>query len=473
MPGYNPRLRHRFPAAWSPTQVPTVPTECIPDHPLGLAGGLLGLWNPANPIDLTGRGNNGSLTGGPLIAPGRFGPTLNLNGSSQWVTIQPQANTTVNNTAISFGGWVFPTGTADYQMIIGRDVNAGNRYWAMYLVQANTSGLYVALNNGATPGSAGAIYSLSTPWQVNAWNHFAVVYNGAVGVIYLNGYPVYSSSWPGAITDSLAYPIHLGAEGSDNKFHVAGAIGPCFLYNTALTARQVAWLAAEPFTMLRPTIRRSFHGPFNTPIYMTMRGGIALAGRSSSLAAVGMGARSSVAGAGREAPAAALATTARGSVAAAGHATPSLPLATHATAATATQGHAPTAAPASIAARSTVAAAGHLRPATALNLAARTAATVTARQPAVSRIAVAARATAAVTGRAAIGTTINVIAITGRLGAALGGFVRLVLRLPPPPAPTPQRTSVAGSVNRATAAPFVDRGATARRVNRSTYSGEP
>lgn len=195
--------------------------------------------------DLSGNKNNGNLVNSPDIVGGKFGNALSLNGSTQGITVSESTSLDITGNEISLGAWVYPTASSSYQMLVGKDVSASSRQYAIYLTENNTSRLYVALS-GVTPGNVGRNYDLSIPWVVNKWNHVFVTYKSGVGgAIYINGRVAYSSGWTGTISH-LASNVHIGFEGSDNTYYVSGRISEARIYNRWLSEAEVLDLYTNP-----------------------------------------------------------------------------------------------------------------------------------------------------------------------------------------------------------------------------------
>lgn len=221
-----------------------------------LTRGLAGWWtlaanaqSAATLLDQSGNGSTLTQYNSPVVrSGGPGGGGVYLNGTTQYLGCATDVSPLdITGTAISFGGWVFATGTADYQLVIGKPKDLGARQYAIYLTQSNTSQVYVALNN-TTPGVAGNNYTLSVPWTTNAWCHVMVTYDTAAtspgpGAIYINGALAYNgSTWGGSIAHLASSLVNIGAEGIDAHYYVAGAIGEQRIYTRALNGAEVARL---------------------------------------------------------------------------------------------------------------------------------------------------------------------------------------------------------------------------------------
>lgn len=194
-------------------------------------------------LDLSGNKNTGTLIGAPPLAPGPSygtGTSLSLNGFSQCVQIPETPSLDITGTAISYGGWVYPSGQSSYQCIIEKSSSGNNRQYALFLTAGNTSEVLVDLN-----GVAGSNLSLSSPWVIGAWNHVFVTYDGSNVRVYLNGVVVNTSGVTGSIAHLTSTTIFLGADPPSSAYYIPGFLGPCHVYNRALASAEIYQLYAN------------------------------------------------------------------------------------------------------------------------------------------------------------------------------------------------------------------------------------
>jgi hypothetical protein len=185
-------------------------------------------WN-----DVSGRGNNGTLTNGPTFNSGNGGSIV-FDGTNDYVVVPESSSVDITTNTITFGGWCYPTISNLYQHIV---VNTGggdlNRQYGMWLSQFGTSQIYRNLNGVVSQNNV----NISTPWQVNAWNYIMLVYNGSTIKIYLNGIQVHNENASGNITQTNSN-VFIGGEPSQSYFF-NGRIASSQIYNRALSAQEV------------------------------------------------------------------------------------------------------------------------------------------------------------------------------------------------------------------------------------------
>ena len=145
---------------------------------------------------------------------------------------------------ISFGGWVYPTLTNRYQLIVAKAINDGtSRQWALYLSGLGTSQIYVSLAGTSIPNTSLAI---TTPWVANKWNHVMVTYNGSIMMIHVNGRIVNTTTVTGTMTTINFSKIHIGNSNEVSNYSLSGATCEIRVYNRALTPTEVQMLYNNP-----------------------------------------------------------------------------------------------------------------------------------------------------------------------------------------------------------------------------------
>lgn len=231
-------------------------------HPL--SRGLVGHWifNEGGGLvarDLTFNNQNCTLNNfNQTITsgwnPGRFGSkTLVFDGindglSATVLTGQPLDITT---NRISFGGWIYPTASSNYQFIVGRAYDdITTRQYAIYLTGGATSQFYWALQG--VGGNSNI--SLSTNWTVNAWNHVYLVYDGATVFFYLNAQKVATSAVSGNITTLSGAALRIGSNGSN--YFVTGKLEDIRIYNRALSGMEIKRLYMDPYSDIVKVTRK-------------------------------------------------------------------------------------------------------------------------------------------------------------------------------------------------------------------------
>ena len=208
--------------------------------------GLVAYWPfnsaPALGTDAAG-GSVLTATGAAFTASGKFGGGLALSGAGQFLAGTVN-NLPVGNSTYTQSAWIKPN-VLGGQGIVGwgnygaaRQVNAfrlfdsGNgfrHYW--WGADLDATGLATVLNNGT-------------------WHHVATTYDGTNRRIYLNGVQV-AADVPG-VNAATAANFRIGS--TNNAEYFNGTIDDVALYNNALTAAEVASLAAGSSPFAGPSI---------------------------------------------------------------------------------------------------------------------------------------------------------------------------------------------------------------------------
>jgi hypothetical protein len=205
--------------ATGPTPTPTPGTSCT-----ALPSGLK-YWYRAegNAIDTTS-GANGTPTGNITYPAGKVGQTFSFPGGESYVTL-PALNL---GGAFSLEFWMNPA-VADqpYRHVISNDFGSPN-YGALYYV-----------NGKLAYWKQGAIFDTTNALPINQWTHAALVYDGNVVRLYINGVLDRTSGQLPGITFNTAVKLADGIN-RDSSLTYNGGLDEVSFYNVALSGAQVA-----------------------------------------------------------------------------------------------------------------------------------------------------------------------------------------------------------------------------------------
>ena len=190
-------------------------------------------------IDMTGRGNSGTLVNGTRYNSGNLG-SLVFDGTNDYVSIP--LSTSLNKTQGTMNFWVYPTrynGSNGY--FVNRDDSTANAVdWLWIGPYSDT--FYFRLGNGSDCCSNDLTFSsVSSVIPLNSWTNmcFTWVSNGT-SAIYKNG-TLYTSRSIGNVPStnpSSIGRIGLGHGGNGDEYF-AGRISNTSIYNRALTASEI------------------------------------------------------------------------------------------------------------------------------------------------------------------------------------------------------------------------------------------
>jgi hypothetical protein len=207
-----------------------------------LSSGLVAAYNfdagSGNVLtDVSGNGNNGTISNATWSSAGKFGGALSFNGSTSIVKIAD--STSLNLTkGMTLEAWVDPTSLNSpdqgWCAVISKEhVNSPNDI-AYALYAANGTGTPPAghiLVNGNDQGAQGG-----SVLPLNHWSFLATTYDGTTLRMYVNGTLVGSQRVGGGIT-TTSDPLCIGGDWSNEMF--SGLIDNVRIYNTALSQSSI------------------------------------------------------------------------------------------------------------------------------------------------------------------------------------------------------------------------------------------
>lgn len=195
--------------------------------------------------DLSGNGNNGTLTNGPTYSSANGG-SLVFDGSNDYVEITNNSTYQFTNTQpFTINSWVKWNNTTGGHIIFAYALTVGRGYYFSLFNGVNISGVTTnSFNFDYWDGSAfRGILGVNNSIMPNVWIMLtATSATNSVNdmKVYLNGVLVsYSNRGTGSPT-SINYstlPLRIGARGDGSYFN--GDIPQVSIYNRALTAQEI------------------------------------------------------------------------------------------------------------------------------------------------------------------------------------------------------------------------------------------
>ncbi|WP_406695926.1 DUF4082 domain-containing protein [Singulisphaera sp. Ch08] len=181
--------------------------------------------------DISGFGNNGSISNATWSTSGHAGSALSFNGTNSWVTIANSSSLNLSS-GMTLEAWVRPSNTNSSNPILVKEGN-GTAPYALY---ASDPVMPVAfLNaNSATSTAAPSYQSL----VANTWNHVAATYDGTTLRLYVNG-ALMSQANPTAGILSSTGALRIGGDSVFSNEFFNGLIDDVRVYNRALSLAEV------------------------------------------------------------------------------------------------------------------------------------------------------------------------------------------------------------------------------------------
>ncbi len=201
-------------------------------------------------VDATGNGNDGTLNSGVEWVTGYKGGAVHFDTAGERIVIGP-LDPTARNNAMTLAAWINWQGrnhSISQQGIIGKRLGWSTTgdtikwFW-----QTNPAGDFLFradYDGGGT--SFGWGNALLVPYA-NEWAHVAVTWDNGAGVQYINGEQV--STGNATLRESAnATPVTIGCVDSTNTETFVGTIDEVRIYDTALTAEELAKAMSGDYT---------------------------------------------------------------------------------------------------------------------------------------------------------------------------------------------------------------------------------
>ncbi len=189
--------------------------------------------------DLSGSGNNGTLSNATWATTGRFGRAVSFNGTNAMVTVA-DSNSLDLTTGMTLEAWVNPTTATNWRTVILKERPSALAY---SLYGSNGSAATSWINIGGNDRHADG----ATILPLNTWTHLAATYDGATLRLYVNGAQVGSLATTGAMNTSTN-PLRIGGNAIWGEWF-SGMIDEVRIYNRALTAAEIT---TDMNTAIRP-----------------------------------------------------------------------------------------------------------------------------------------------------------------------------------------------------------------------------
>jgi hypothetical protein len=221
-----------------------------PDFLLYLEAGNPGSYPGSGNIwyDVSGNGNNGTLTNRSASNPSWSGSGFYFQGSNPYGTYQNGGYVSFNNyqfsrvnsqNRVTLSVWFYPTESSYPMILAGNNFNGSTTYQGYQLWTYGTT-LY-----GRISGSGTTFVDTAYSFSLNTWIHATLTYDGSTARLYVNGSLVSSSSISVTMNNAAPGLFLIGAQynalGATNiaEFYT-GYIYTVRLYSKALSGAEVS-----------------------------------------------------------------------------------------------------------------------------------------------------------------------------------------------------------------------------------------
>ena len=188
--------------------------------------------------DVSGNGNNGTITGATWTTSGKYGNALTFNGTNALVAINNAASLQLTS-GMTLEAWVYPTTVSS----AWRDViYKGNDN---YYLEGTSSKSSRPAAGAILGGVYGEVYGTAA-LTANTWAHLAATYDGATMRLYVNGVQVSSLAKTGPIATSTN-PLQIGGDSIYGQYF-PGTIDEIRIYNRALSVAEIQTDMNTPIT---------------------------------------------------------------------------------------------------------------------------------------------------------------------------------------------------------------------------------
>ncbi len=179
--------------------------------------------------DRSGRGNDGTLTSGPVLATGKIGKAVDLDGTDdKIVTVTNPSGLGYGTGDFSWFAWIYPERiNGSYEMI-----------WA----QGGSGIPYLAVRDDTLHFYLSAIYETAAGYiAADTWQHVGVIRSGGVLTLYKNGVPYTTTATQSGSISAPDY-AYISSYGSSGGHQFKGFIDEVRIYDRSISAEEISQL---------------------------------------------------------------------------------------------------------------------------------------------------------------------------------------------------------------------------------------
>ena len=185
--------------------------------------------------DLSGNGNNGTLTSGPTYSSADGG-SLVFDGTDDYVIDSSTTNIPVGSSSRTIEFWVYPKGDTNVFVVNGTGgAGTGNQIYSVQFY--NISGTRYLFSDAVNAGNNLTISGAQLP-TLNVWNHIVFGNSGQDYFYYINGVLQKSGTFPANLnTVGQKYLIGRRTDYASNTMNANMA--RVSIYNRALSGAEI------------------------------------------------------------------------------------------------------------------------------------------------------------------------------------------------------------------------------------------
>lgn len=194
-------------------------------------------------FDLSGNGNNTTLTNGPTFSLENLG-TIRFDGTND-MCVGPSSVKGTVSTQISLEIWTKPNSTTQTTTLMSKwgSSTLGNYSWLLFLNWFTQGNIDFLVGNSA--GNNYSIHSIAHQLSTSSYTHYAITYNAGSVSMYRNGILISTSASANTTLKSVStslgfgHDYDFGSVDTPGRYY-SGVLSTARIYNRVLTAAEVS-----------------------------------------------------------------------------------------------------------------------------------------------------------------------------------------------------------------------------------------
>ena len=190
---------------------------------------LVGYWSfdqGDSVKDLSGNNNHGKIQGKPRSVTGKIKTALELNGSSDWISVEHNASI-ANFDQLSISAWIKLIKVNAWTAVIEKGVHE-NWSYGFFLEPDSTLSFYVSQKGNKLACCIGD-YKI----KPEKWYFIAGLYDGKIAKLIVDDKEQAQMAAKGVLHPTEGLPLTIGSRNGNNKFN--GVVDEVTLWNEAVT----------------------------------------------------------------------------------------------------------------------------------------------------------------------------------------------------------------------------------------------